>query len=51
MTAFTLIGFAIGRTIWWDPLKAFVDGTTGREETAEHIALNYRRFVDVYEKG
>ena len=20
------IGFAIGRSIWWDPLKAFVDG-------------------------
>src|SRR5438093_1086597 len=29
------IGFAIGRTIWWDPLKAFVDGQSSREEAAE----------------
>jgi myo-inositol catabolism protein IolC len=42
------IGFAIGRSIWWDPLKAFVDGQTGREEAADAIAANYRRFIDVY---
>jgi myo-inositol catabolism protein IolC len=45
------IGFAIGRTIWWDPLKAFVDRTIGREEAAEQVAVSYRRFIDVYEKG
>jgi myo-inositol catabolism protein IolC len=45
------IGFAIGRTIWWDPLKAFVDGALGREETAKQVAANYRRFIDVYQKG
>ena len=45
------IGFAIGRTIWWDPLKAFVDGTLGREETAKQVAANYRRFIDVYQRG
>ena len=42
------IGFAIGRSIWWDPLKAFVDGNLGREEAAKQIASNYRRFIDVY---
>jgi len=42
------IGFAIGRSIWWDPLKAFVDGAAGREEAVEKIAANYRRFIDVY---
>ncbi len=42
------IGFAIGRSIWWDPLKAFVDGTSDREAAAERISANYRRFVDVY---
>lgn len=42
------IGFAIGRSIWWDPLKAFVDGNLGREEAAKQIAANYRRFIDVY---
>ena len=42
------IGFAIGRSIWWDPLKGFVDGNLGREEAAKQIAANYRRFMDVY---
>jgi len=42
------IGFAIGRSIWWDPLKGFVDGNLGREESAKQIAANYRRFIDVY---
>jgi myo-inositol catabolism protein IolC len=43
------IGFAIGRSIWWDPLKGFVDGNQGREEAAKQIAANYRRFIDVYQ--
>jgi myo-inositol catabolism protein IolC len=42
------IGFAIGRTIWWNPLKEFVDGTATREDAAARISANYRRFVDVY---
>lgn len=42
------VGFAIGRSIWWDPLKGFVDGNLGREEAAKQIAANYRRFIDVY---
>jgi myo-inositol catabolism protein IolC len=45
------IGFAIGRSIWWEPLKAFVDGNLGREEAAKQIAANYRRFIDVYNNG
>ncbi len=45
------IGFAIGRSIWWDPLKGFVDGNLGREEAAKQIAANYRRFIDVYDGG
>jgi myo-inositol catabolism protein IolC len=45
------IGFAIGRSIWWDPLKAFVDGNVEREEAAKQIAANYRRFIDVYNAG
>jgi 5-dehydro-2-deoxygluconokinase len=43
------IGFAIGRSIWWDPLKAYVDGKIERLEGARQIAENYRRFVTVYE--
>jgi myo-inositol catabolism protein IolC len=45
------IGFAIGRSIWWDPLKGFVDGNLGREEASKQIAANYRRFIDVYNEG
>src|SRR3954452_17100113 len=44
------IGFAIGRSIWWDPLKAFLDGGD-REEQAEKIADNYLRFIKVYEEA
>src|SRR2546421_287195 len=43
------VGFAIGRSIWWDPLKAYVDGKIERVEGARRIAENYLRFVKVYE--
>jgi myo-inositol catabolism protein IolC len=42
-------GFAIGRTIWWDSLKGFIDGQLERERAAEQIADNYLRFVQVYD--
>jgi myo-inositol catabolism protein IolC len=45
------IGFAIGRSIWWDPLKAYVDGEAQRDGAASRIAANYRRFIEVYETG
>jgi myo-inositol catabolism protein IolC len=41
-------GFAIGRSIWWDALKGFLDGSLQREEAAQQIADNYLRFVRVY---
>ncbi len=41
-------GFAIGRSIWWDPLKAYVDGALPREQAAQQIGQNYLRFVSVY---
>ena len=44
-------GFAIGRTIWWDALKGFLDGDLDRDEAASQIAENYLRFVQVYERG
>jgi myo-inositol catabolism protein IolC len=45
------VGFAIGRSIWWDPLKAYVDGKIERAEGARRIAENYLRFVQVYERA
>jgi myo-inositol catabolism protein IolC len=41
-------GFAIGRTIWWDALKGFIDGDLERSDAARQIADNYLRFVRVY---
>jgi 5-dehydro-2-deoxygluconokinase len=45
------IGFAIGRSIWWDPLKAYVDGKIERSAGARRIAENFLRFVAVYERA
>jgi len=42
------IGFAVGRSIWWDALKAFIDGDLEREAAAEKIGENYLRFIEVY---
>jgi len=43
------IGFAIGRSIWWDALKGFLDGSLDRSAAAEQIADNYQRFIKVYD--
>src|SRR5581483_10703303 len=43
------VGFAIGRSIWWDALKGFLDGGVPREQAAGQIADNYLRFTKVYE--
>jgi myo-inositol catabolism protein IolC len=43
------IGFAIGRSIWWDALKGYLAGDLERESAASQIADNYLRFVKVYD--
>ncbi len=43
------VGFAIGRSIWWDALKGFLDGSVDREAAAKQIADNYLRFIKVYD--
>lgn len=42
------IGFAIGRTIWWDALKGYLAKDLTRDAAASQISTNYRRFIDVY---
>jgi myo-inositol catabolism protein IolC len=42
------VGFAIGRTIWWDALKGWLDGSLSRDAATQQIATNYGRFIDVY---
>ena len=44
-------GFAIGRSIWWSPLKSYVDGKIERIAGARRIAENFLRFVKVYERA
>jgi myo-inositol catabolism protein IolC len=44
------IGFAIGRSIWWDALKGSTDGSLERDAAAQQIADNYLRFIRVYEE-
>ena len=43
------VGFAIGRSIWGDALKSFLDGSMDRETAAKKIGDNYTRFVRVYQ--
>lgn len=44
-------GFAIGRTIWWEAVEGWRDGTLSRPAAVEAIAAAYRRFVSVYEEA
>jgi myo-inositol catabolism protein IolC len=44
-----IVGFAIGRSIWRDAIRAHLAGDIAREEAARRIADNYLRFVDVWE--
>ena len=41
------VGFAVGRTIWWDPLEGWLAGESA-DDAAATIAGNYRRLVDAY---
>jgi 5-dehydro-2-deoxygluconokinase len=45
------VGFAIGRSIWWDALKGFLGGDLERSAAAEQIAGKYLRFVEVYDEA
>jgi myo-inositol catabolism protein IolC len=44
------IGFAIGRSIWWDALKGFLAAELDRDAAASQIAESYLHFVNVYER-
>jgi len=44
------IGFAIGRTVFWDPLAAWRSKQVTREQTVAEICRRYRGFVDLFER-
>ena len=45
------VGFAIGRSIWWDALKGYLDGNLERAKAAEQVADKYLHFVQVYDEA
>ncbi len=45
------IGFAVGRTDFWDPLVAWRDKKATDDEAAEEIARSYKHFVDLFRKA
>ncbi|HEY6398678.1 MAG TPA: DUF2090 domain-containing protein [Solirubrobacteraceae bacterium] len=44
------VGFAIGRSIWWDALKGFLAGSLERGDATTQVAENYLHFVQTYER-
>ena len=45
------VGFAIGRSIWWDALKGFLEQGVDRADAAQTVAEKYLRFVGVYQEA
>ncbi len=45
------IGFAVGRTTFWDPLVELRAGKIKRPDAVARIAANFRQWVDVFEKA
>jgi len=43
-----VIGFAVGRTVFWDALKAHKEGTISREKAVAQIADTYRGFCELW---
>jgi myo-inositol catabolism protein IolC len=43
-----IIGFAVGRTIFWDPLADLKAGKANRKETIEKVAKNYEEFAELW---
>jgi myo-inositol catabolism protein IolC len=45
------IGFAVGRTTFWDAVAAFESNAINREEAVSRIAERYRLWVSTFEKA
>jgi len=46
----TAVGFAIGRSVFWEPATAFLIGSSTASETAAHICANYLQLVDAWRR-
>jgi 5-dehydro-2-deoxygluconokinase len=47
----TASGFAIGRSVFWEPSAAFLSGTKTADQAAADIADNYLLLVDVWRQS
>jgi len=45
-----VIGFAVGRTIFWDPLVELKSGKISRQSAIDKIAQNYLYFVNLWQR-
>src|SRR5512134_2371842 len=45
------IGFAVGRTTFWDALVGWREKKITRDEAVLQIAKNYRSWVEIFEKA
>ena len=45
------IGFAVGRTSFWEPLVEWRAKKITREGAVAEIARRYREYVDIFERG
>jgi myo-inositol catabolism protein IolC len=43
-----IIGFAVGRTIFWNPLADFKAGKITKKEAVERVAQNYQEFTELW---
>jgi myo-inositol catabolism protein IolC len=46
-----VIGFAVGRTTYWDAVADYLARRTTRQEASFRIALRYRRWVGIFERA
>jgi len=45
------VGFAVGRTDFWEPLVGWLAKKITREDAVAEVARRYREFVDIFEKA
>ncbi len=45
-----VVGFAVGRTIFWDALAGLREGKHSRQQAIDAIAANYTDFVNLWQK-
>lgn len=46
-----VVGFAVGRTIFWNPIVAYHDERMSKEQTVEEISKNFQRFYNAFIQG